>query len=175
LLKYGTLTTLFQAKEVTFPDAVRAACEIITGISKNMFHLPESRKHFRNDIVMMNATKGYVKNSISVSIDPDCKLNTTQNKSLELDFIGKLKTRYEKMGIHVLYCISPMPVSDVGSEFFKNHYTQADNAVITMPNYFFTDSRHMTESGAVYNSKIFANYLQTRLRNGDGTRLITRN
>jgi hypothetical protein len=170
LLKYGALTTFFQSKEVDFSDVVCAAWTIVTGISKNIFHITNSRIRFRHDISLMDTTKGYVRNAVPTPIDPDCKLNTSQKRDLELYFIDQLRKRYENMGIRVLYCISPMPESDSGSEFFKKNYTQVDNAIITLPNCFFTDSRHMTESGAVLNSKLFADYLQTKFRRNNLSR-----
>jgi len=170
LLKYGSLTTLFHTDEINVTDIVHAAWIIFTGMYKNMFHITESIKHFRNDILSMNTTKGYVNNSVSISIDPDCKLNTSQQKNLDLAFIDKLKKRYESMGIRVLYCVSPMPECDTAATFFMKKYSNADNRIITFPNHFFTDSRHMTESGALLNSKLFANYLQTKLCRSDASK-----
>ena len=170
LLKYGAPATFFLSREVGFTDVVHAAWTIITGVSKNIFHITDSRTRFIRDISLMDITKGYVKNAISIPINPDCKLNTSLKGNLELDFIDKLRKHYENNGIRVLYCVSPMPESDSGLEFFKKKYTQIDNTIITLPNCFFTDSRHMTESGAMLNSKLFACYLQTKLQRNDLSR-----
>jgi hypothetical protein len=163
LLKYGAPVNWSLLKEVDFLDVIHAAGTVSKGICRNAPRLAQSGAQFNADLERMNATKGFVSNAMGESLGREATFSTRQQKPLDLDFIDALRKRYQGEGVRVLYCVAPVPEGDGALEYFRRSYRKADNAIVSLPNSYFSDCWHLLEQGAAHNSGLFAEFLKTRL------------
>jgi hypothetical protein len=164
LLKYGDpWCSMEVAEQVDATDCVRVACNMVSALWHNALHLDRARSRFRSDLAAMDEEKGFVKASFGFPLPQGYRFSTLQEQDLDLTFIRELKRRYQEQGIRVLYYVSPLPEGDQGLSFFRKAYSGIDNTVFALPNRYFADQRHLSESGARYNSEIFAEFLAGKL------------